>query len=74
MNSKNLINKYINDTFVKGLIIIDESPFSSKVVLIDGVISLLCLGNEITIYINDKPYEKVIYNNDCDLWQIIEKY
>lgn len=74
MNSKDLINKYINDTFVKGLTIIDESPFSSKVVLVDGIISLLCLGNEITIYINETPYEKVRYNNDYDLWQIIEKY
>ena len=74
MSSKDLINKYINDTFVNGLTIIDESPFSSKVVLVDGVISLLCLGNEITIFIDNEPYEKVCFNDDKNLWEVLEKY
>lgn len=74
INTKDLLNKYINDTFIKGITVIDESPFSSRVILPDGVISLLCLGNEIIVYIDENPYEKVVYNNKYKAWQVIKKY
>lgn len=64
MKSYETLKKYINYTFADDVIVDYTSLFTASIVLSDGVIKLLALGDNITVFINDKEIQTLALMDD----------